>query len=227
MPTLPLANLVVDTFVHGGVIMWPLLALSLVSIAIIIERSVWYTGARRSRSPEVLAHAYSALSAGDVGAAQRLTQLSTDPRVRVIAYGLEHAEIDLEIAVEIRVEEELKLARRFLDGLDTIVTLAPLLGLLGTVTGIMHSFKFVGGDQELAATKVSGGISEALIATAFGLGIAIVTLVPFNFLGSKVEELRSELESVGKNVRLLVEKGRTGPQPKGRAASLPETIATS
>jgi biopolymer transport protein ExbB len=74
----------------------------------------------------------------------------------------------------------------------------------------MHSFKFVGADQDLAVTKVSGGIGEALIATAFGLGIAIFTLIPFNFLGNYSDELRSELESVGKNLRLLVEKARNG-----------------
>ena len=94
--------------------------------------------------------------------------------------------------------------------MDTIITLAPLLGLLGTVTGIMQSFKFVGGDQELAANKVSGGIGEALIATASGLGIAIFTLVPFNLFGSYAEELHEELDTVIKNVRLLYEKARPG-----------------
>jgi biopolymer transport protein ExbB len=128
--------------------------------------------------------------------------------LRVIAHSLEHAETDIDVAIQVKAGEELKVARRFLTVMDTIITLAPLLGLLGTVTGIMQSFKFVGGDQELAAAKVSGGIGEALIATAFGLGVAILTLVPFNTFGSRAEELREELEVVGKNVRLLLEKGR-------------------
>jgi biopolymer transport protein ExbB len=210
MQSLPIANVIVDTFVHGGIIMWPLSILSLLTITIVIERTLWFLAARRARSPERLAQVYTALSRGDEETAHRLARDSADSRVRVIAYGLEHADLDLEIATEIRAEEEVKLSRRFLDVLDTIVTLAPLLGLLGTVLGIMNSFKFVGGDQELAATKVSGGIAEALIATGFGLGIAIFTLVPFNYLGSRAEELRAELDSLGKNVRLLVQKGRAG-----------------
>lgn len=203
---LPLANLLVDTFVHGGLIMWPLLVLSFVAIAVLIERALWWNSARKARNQQHLAQAYAALSAGDEETALRLARNSRDPRLRVIAYGLEHLDLDISIAAEVRAEEELKSARRFLSVFDTVITIAPLLGLLGTVTGIMHSFKFVGADQDLAVNKVSGGIGEALIATAFGLGIAIVALIPFNFLGNYAEELRAELESVGKNLRLLIDK---------------------
>ncbi len=206
VPSLPLANIVVDTFTHGGIIMWPLLVLSLVASVVVIERAIWWKSVRRARDQRLLAQTYAALTTGDEDTALSLAQGSADPRLRVIAYGLEHVEIDISIAAEVRAEEELKSARRFISVMDTVITIAPLLGLLGTVTGIMHSFKFVGADQDLAVTKVSGGIGEALIATAFGLGIAIVTLVPFNFLGNYAEELRAELDAVGKNLRLLVEK---------------------
>lgn len=206
MPTPLLANIVVDTFVHGGLIMWPLLVLSLVATVILIERAFWWNSARRARDQRLLAKTYAALTTGDEDAALAIAKTSADPRLRVIAYGLKHVEIDIGIAAEVRAEEELKSARRFISVMDTVITIAPLLGLLGTVTGIMHSFKFVGADQDLAVAKVSGGIGEALIATAFGLGIAIVTLIPFNFLGNYAEELRAELDSVGKNLCLLVEK---------------------
>ena len=204
--SLPVANILVDTFVHGGIIMWPLLVLSFVAIAVLIERGIWWNSARKARDQKKLALAYAALSTGDEDAALRIANESRDPRLRVIAYGLEHLDLDIGIAAEVRAEEELKAARRFLSVFDTVITIAPLLGLLGTVTGIMHSFKFVGADQDLAVSKVSGGIGEALIATAFGLGIAIVALIPFNFLGNYSEELRAELDSVGKNLRLLIEK---------------------
>ena len=204
--SLPVANILVDTFVHGGIIMWPLLVLSFVAIAVLIERGIWWNSARKARDQKKLALAYAALSTGDEDAALRIANESRDPRLRVIAYGLEHLDLDIGIAAEVRAEEELKAARRFLSVFDTVITIAPLLGLLGTVTGIMHSFRFVGADQDLAVSKVSGGIGEALIATAFGLGIAIVALIPFNFLGNYSEELRAELDSVGKNLRLLIEK---------------------
>jgi biopolymer transport protein ExbB len=202
------ANVLIDTFLHGGVLMWPLLALSLVTLGIVIERLVWWSAERRGRDSARLDKVYQALAHGNDSGALELARGSSDPRIRVVTHGLEHSEADIAIAMQVRVAEESRLARRFLDVLDTAITLAPLLGLLGTVTGIMRSFHFVGGDQELAAAKVSGGIGEALIATAFGLGIAITTLIPFNAFGSRAEELRHELETVINNVRLVVEKAR-------------------
>lgn len=194
--------------------MWPLLGLSLFAIAVIAERIFWWTAAKRRRDSDRLARTYEALSRGDRETAIKLSEVSADPRLRVIAYGLVHSEAEVEIAMQVRATEELKLARRFLNAMDTIITLAPLLGLLGTVTGIMQSFKFVGGDQELAAAKVSGGIGEALIATACGLGIAIATLLPFNLFGGQADELREEIETVSKNVHLLNEKSRSQRREK-------------
>jgi biopolymer transport protein ExbB len=124
-----------------------------------------------------------------------------------------HTSASLPGALQVAAAEEVERAERFLPVLDTIITLAPLLGLLGTVTGIMHSFNFVG-NEELAATKVSGGIAEALIATAFGLGTAIFCLIPFNFFNRKVDRLQRELENVATNVEVLVDHAKS---PKGSA----------
>jgi biopolymer transport protein ExbB len=201
--------------------MWPLLGLSLITLAVIVERVFWWTAASRGRNSALLDRIYQAISRGDSEEVNRLSAGSSDARIRVIAYGLEHSETDVEIAMQVRADDEAKAAHRFLDVLDTAITLAPLLGLLGTVTGIMRSFSFVGGDQELAVGKVSGGIGEALIATAFGLGIAITTLIPFNAFGSRVEGLRQELSTVIRNVRLLNEKARR----RSRAESFAESPA--
>ena len=94
----------------------------------------------------------------------------------------------------------------------TLITLAPLLGLLGTVTGMMGSFSVIGGDVSSAA-GITGGIAEALIATAFGLCIAIATLIPFNYLNNCVEQLEVEMLTAGNQLRLLVEGGKgSAPQ---------------
>jgi len=102
---------------------------------------------------------------------------------------------------------ELERAGRFLTVMDTLVTLAPLLGLLGTVTGLMRAFLSVG-SAELSVTAVTGGIGEALIATACGLGIAIFSLIPFNFFTAKVGRLQFELETAASNVEVMVQASK-------------------
>ena len=88
--------------------------------------------------------------------------------------------------------------------LDTIITLAPLLGLLGTVTGLIRSFGLLGAQELDAPAAITGGIAEALIATAFGLAIAIVALIPFNYLNARLEEARHEIEDASTHLELLL-----------------------
>jgi biopolymer transport protein ExbB len=116
----------------------------------------------------------------------------------------------------------LQKAGRFLTVMDTLVTLAPLFGLLGTVTGIMKSFTSIGG-AELAVEKVTGGIGEALIATACGLGIAIISLIPFNFFTSKTAKLQFELETAATNVEVMV----NGARMRGIDPVIPGEVAAA
>jgi biopolymer transport protein ExbB len=119
----------------------------------------------------------------------------------------------------------LKRAGRFLTVMDTLVTLAPLLGLLGTVTGLMRAFLNIG-SAEISVVGVTGGIGEALIATACGLAIAIFSLVPFNYFSARVTQLQFDLETAATNVEVLVGGGKTGdtvhlrkPESPGQATS--------
>ena len=89
--------------------------------------------------------------------------------------------------------------------LDTIITLAPLLGLFGTVTGMIHAFGLIGGELD-SPTAITGGVAEALIATAFGLGIAITALIPFNYLNARLEEARLEIQDAATHLELLISK---------------------
>ena len=97
---------------------------------------------------------------------------------------------------------ELKRFNRGLTILDTIITLAPLLGLLGTVTGMIHSFGLLGASELGAPAAITGGIAEALIATAFGLGVAITALIPFNYLNSRLEEARLDIQDAASHIEL-------------------------
>jgi biopolymer transport protein ExbB len=145
---------------------------------------------------------YEKLEAGNLAQAIAQAAKSTDPVVRMIHHGLNHRHTSMQGALEVAAGQELRDAGRFLSAMDTIVTLAPLLGLLGTVTGIMGSFTSIG-SSELAVEKVTGGIGEALIATAAGLGIAIGTLVPMNYFHARLAALKFDLEAAANNVLIL------------------------
>jgi biopolymer transport protein ExbB len=151
----------------------------------------------------------SFLEKGKTEAAKSLGSKSTDFVVRVLAYALEHRSVSLSNAYLQAANRELSRFSRGLSILDTVITLAPLLGLLGTVTGLIHSFGLLG-DQELQAPEaLTGGIAQALLATAFGLVIAVTALVPFNYLNSRLERARHELEDTGTQMELIFREGRS------------------
>jgi biopolymer transport protein ExbB len=192
----------VELFLKGGPIMWPIGVLTLFSVAVIVERFWWWFVLSRNRSADLLDRVLTELEAGNAANALRLCEGSQDPVLRVISAGITHRHASLQGALQAAAGIEIKRAGRFLTAMDTIITLAPLLGLLGTVTGIMGSFSSIGG-SELAVEKVTGGIGEALIATAFGLGIAIVTLIPYNWFHSLVASLQHDIETAANNVEVF------------------------
>jgi biopolymer transport protein ExbB len=206
MPPL-LANAAVDLFLKGGPIMYPLLLAGLVGVAVVAERLLWWVRVAGRRDPRAVAAALAAAEAGDWAAAEQAVAQSADPVARVLRAGLAHRTGAFEGAVQVASAAELREAARYIGVLDTLVTLAPLLGLLGTVTGIMGSFNSIGSD-ELAVAKVTGGIGEALIATAAGLGIAIVTLLPLNVLSARLTELQADLEAAATALQVAIQKGR-------------------
>jgi biopolymer transport protein ExbB len=197
-----LANVAVDLFLKGGPIMYPIAVVTLVAVCIFIERAFWWLRFIAKRSAKQLDEVYEKLEAGDLAKAIAQSAKSSDPVVRMIHHGLQHRHSSMQGALEVAAGQELRDAGRFLSAMDTIVTLAPLLGLLGTVTGIMGSFTSIG-SSELAVEKVTGGIGEALIATAAGLGIAIGTLVPMNYFHARLAALKFDLEAAANNVLIL------------------------
>lgn len=206
LQTVP-ASALIDLFSKGGPIMWPIAVVTLFSVAVIAERGWWWFQLARQRKPRDLDAVLSALESGNMQQAQELSADARDPVLRVIHAGITHRHASLQGALQAAAGIELKQAGRFLTAMDTIITLAPLLGLLGTVTGIMSSFQSVGG-SELAVERVTGGIGEALIATAFGLGIAIVTLVPYNWFHAKVAALQHDIETAANNVEIFTSQHR-------------------
>lgn len=202
-----LANIAVDYFVRGGLIMWPILFALIAAILVVLERFLWWWSLRRRTKGSKLGETFDAITNGNFERAVQLSADSKDPFLGTVHEGLIHAHSSMLGAMQLRATDELDRSERLLWVLGTLITLAPLLGLLGTVVGIMHSFNFVGDDQ-LAATKVSGGIAEALIATACGLVIAILSLLPYNFFNRRHHRFRSQLERTINHVELLVESAK-------------------
>lgn len=172
--------LIVDLFWSGGIVMWPLLGFSVVAIALIVERLVFW--ARINRRQQRVVRDVLRTYPGDFQMALLKLKQNIDlPIARIFLEALEvehfppHA---FKLTLEGATQAELPMLRRFNTIFDTITTTAPLLGLLGTVLGLIRSFASlnlgtVGADS---AVQVTGGISEALVSTAAGLIVAVFTL---------------------------------------------------
>src|SRR3984893_14644780 len=196
-------NFLIDNFRKGGPIMWPILIVSIIGVTVVLERVFWWFGRWMRRDPKRIEKVFTAIEVGDVAEASRLSRGSRDPVLRMMWNGLNHQHASLQGALQVAAGIEIKRAGRFLVVMDTLVTLAPLLGLLATITGLIRSFSFLG-NEELAVTAVTGGIAEALIATACGLGIAIFALIPFNFFTSRVSNLEFELQTAATNLEVML-----------------------
>jgi biopolymer transport protein ExbB len=214
-------NWLIDKFRKGGPIMWPILIVSIIGLTVVIERIFWWTGRWFRRDPKRIEKVFTAIENGDLEEASRLSRGSRDPVLRMMWNGLNHQHASLQGALQVAAGIEIKRAGRFLVVMDTLVTLAPLLGLLGTITGLIRSFSFLG-NEELAVQAVTGGIAEALIATACGLGIAIFALIPFNFFTSRVSNLEFELQTAATNLEVML-----GAQTAEREMEIAGTTPTT
>lgn len=204
-----LANVLVKYFEAGGPVMWPILVSAIVAVAVVGERVVWWWRECRRREPDTLDKIFTLIEAGDFKGASMLSKDSNDPVIRMVWHGMNHHHSSLQGALQVAAGAELQRAGRFLGVMDTLVTLAPLLGLLGTVTGIFRTFIALGSQSvESAMGSITGGIGEALIATMCGLAIAIFALIPFNYFTRRVARLHFDLESAATNVEVMVAAAR-------------------
>jgi biopolymer transport protein ExbB len=197
-------NSIVRTFIHGGPIMWPMLFVAIAAVIVSLERTLFIFMENRRRNEKQVEEIFTLVERGDRPGAIRIAESSTDYVARVLGFALAHAELSISQAISKASAQEIQRFTRGLPILDTIITAAPLLGLLGTVVGMMNTFSMMGGDELGAPAAITGGIAEGLIATAFGLLIAIACLFPNSYLNAKVETVQHEVDDAGRRLDLLL-----------------------
>jgi biopolymer transport protein ExbB len=199
-------------FMHkGGFVLWPLLVLSVLSLGITAERILFWArmsgGAARARVNRLV----EALRNGRRDDVMRMCDGNDQPEMMVaLRMALDGANDGVAMAA---AEIQRHRLERFSVVLSTIITASPMIGILGTVIGIIKSFNVLGAQTQLADPRgVSGGIGEALITTAMGLAVALVTLFPYMSFKGLADRAMGRMESV-------IAAAQTGlpakPQPRG------------
>jgi biopolymer transport protein ExbB len=200
-PLIQTGSNLVALLVKGGLVMVPLLLSSIISLAVILERFCFWC---RLRAQEQGDGVLALVAEGNLGQAMQVARASQHPVARVLLVGLEHQHLAPGTAMEVTSQAQVHRLKRYLPMLDTIITLAPLLGLLGTVTGMISSFGIVSEEGLGQSHAITGGVAEALIATATGLAVAILTLVPYNYFRARSEAVTDLIEERATHLELLL-----------------------
>jgi len=192
--------------VRGGWMMIPIALCSLVAVMIIIERFFFFRKVGRiSRAEEVI----GLVRNGKTEEALRITDekedvdLSPLPVMKVLSIGITHP-FEPGGAMEAAATAEISRMKRGLVALDTIITLSPLLGLLGTILGMIGSFNVMASAGLGQPHAVTGGVAEALICTAAGITVAVITLIPYNYYLSRVERETDIIETQATRLELAM-----------------------
>ena len=184
----------IEVMERGGPVMWPLLFMSILSLALSFERFIFWVGLNRSvrRHYERF---LKGLRTGDRESIRTLAAEDSTPYGELaerLADGGDAASVSVEV-----VESQRPRIERYMLVFSTIVTSAPMLGILGTVLGIIRSFELLGAQETITDPRdISSGIAEALNTTAFGLIVALIALVPFMALRGQVERAFGRFEAM-------------------------------
>jgi len=195
-----------ELFKNGGPVMYPLLLCSIVSLTVIIERTFFWIGVGMRRNQGLVNEVLELCREGDWEAVRLKSSGSKNYVIKVLVSGILHREYSLIKAMESAAAEEIGGMRRFMGVLDTMITVAPLLGIFGTVLGIIESFDMLGSMGIEHPRAVTGGIAQALITTATGLGIAIISVFPYNYFNSRIEHAARIIEKYATSFEIVYEK---------------------
>ena len=198
-----------ELFHNGGPIMWPILLVSFIGLTVIVERVIFLIRENTSKEPEVVEKMLESVEKRDIDGALAIGRKSTDAVAKILVYSLSNREYSLSNAFIRASSQELAKYQQGMAVLDTVITAAPLLGLLGTVTGMMRTFGNMTGDIASATGQITGGVAEALIATMCGLAIAVTGLLPYNIINARSEQAKNEIGDASHALEILMKKAET------------------
>ena len=196
--------------------MYPLLACSLIALTVIIERTMFWIREGVRGNQTLIDRVLELCQKGNWAAVKGEVEGSKDFVIRILVSGILHREFSMIKAMESAAAEEIKQMRRFMNVLDTMITVAPLLGIFGTVLGIISSFDLLGSSGIEHPQAVTAGIAQALITTAAGLGIAILSVFPYNYFNSRVENAALTIEKYATSLEIVYEKLACEPEGQNR-----------
>jgi len=198
----------VEYFNKGGLMMYPLLGLLIIGIAFAIVK-FWLLMRARINAKKFFAKITNAIKGGNIRQGIEICEKTRGPLSALFHAGLERADKGLsyiERAVENEAAVQLGFLERGMVWLSTIVSVAPMLGFLGTVQGMIIAFDTIAKSNDIVPSEVAGGISVALLTTFFGLAIAIPMQIFYNYFVSRVDNIVVEMEDYSnKLVEYLIE----------------------
>lgn len=206
----------IEIFIRGGPVMYPLLACSIISLTVIIERILFWIREDMLRDQSLVDDILELCRKGEWDEVRDRVAGSKDYIIRILVSGILHKEFSMTKAMETAATDEIKRMRRYLSVLDTMITVAPLLGIFGTVIGIIMSFELLGSSGIENPQAVTAGIAQALITTASGLGIAILSVFPYNYFNTRAENAALAIEKYATSLEIVYEKlDQTSAHKKG------------
>lgn len=186
--------------------MYPLLICSVLVLFVVVERFVFWAGIDMQRDKGLLDEVLELCRKGKWDVVREKVRGSKDYVIRILVTGIVHRDFSMSKAMESAATEQLRGMGRFMGLLDTMITVAPLLGIFGTVIGIIDSFEILGSSGIEDPRAVTAGIAQALITTAAGLGIAIISVFPFNYFNARIEKASHRIEQYATSLEIVYEK---------------------
>lgn len=184
-------------FQQGGIVMWLLLLASFLTSVVTLERIYVWISYSLKQERFALNDCFASLNRHQKMHALQFCKTMDSPALNMLAHGISALPFSPHEKMQSYAEKQISIMSRGQSLLDTVITLAPMLGILGTVLGIIDSFHILSLQGVENPTAVVGGIAQALISTAMGLSVALLALLPYNLFRSCIQKLTLHLESVG------------------------------